>query len=382
MKRPGFLEEWNAARTTLAAGPVPRVVAILGDEPFIKERLIAAAAEGSRAEIESFAARPGESESQALDRLLDDWSTATLFGGRRLIVVRDCDRLLKGRGLARLEERLEQAAPPHDLLLTPTSLDGRTRLAKRLKASGGLFSLPVLRDAPPPWNSGAPFLGTDLNLWLVEEARLQGLRVTLEVGDTLTRHVGNEPGRLAQTLGRLDLLLSPGRRKAGAPLELSAADVERHVPASSARLLARYEDALRSGAPDQALGLADRMVRDGVYDPFMKLVSGSLVTETVLRSLSSSLARELVAHDALGSAAAALALAPWKRATTDAERLESVLGQGGRRVFLERDLRRTSADQARAAFQVAVDALRALRDGEPPSLHAVSLRLCRAFRKH
>ncbi|RKY21388.1 MAG: hypothetical protein DRQ55_04435 [Planctomycetota bacterium] len=358
--------------SSLSQGPVPPLLIVVGEAPFVKERLLDAAIASHDGDLETFAPRPGEQDARALDRLLDDWATATLFGGGRLIVARDADRLLKNKGAARLEERLEQGEPPNRLLLTVSALDGRTRLAKRVRKAGGLVSLPVLRDAPPPWHAGGPFLQTDLNQWLVEEARLRGLQLALPVADAMTQRVGNEPGRLAQTLGRLGVLME-GRT------QVESGDVERNVAHSSARLLARLEDALREGRPAQALELVDRMAVDGVYDPFGRLVSGALVIETVLRGLTNSLAREVSVHDALGPAVSVLSQPPWKRDKQHAASLDAVLGQGGRRVFLERELRRTSAAAARASFEVAVTALRALRDGVPVSLHAVTARLSRAF---
>jgi DNA polymerase III delta subunit len=373
VKRKGFIDHWSEGLAALAEGPLPPVVILAGDAPFVKERLVAAAERAHDGETEGFATRPGEADARALDRLLDDWGTATLFGSGRLIVARDVDKLLKGKGANRLDERLDAGDPPNRLLLTVSGLDGRTKLAKRIKKAGGLVSLPVLRDAPPPWHDGGKFLQTDLNQWLVEEARLQGLQLALPVADAMSRLVGNEPGRLAQTLQRLGMLLDDRT-------EVSLADVERHVPASSARLLARYEDAIREGRGAEALVLVDRMARDGVFDPFGRLVAGTLVTETVLRGLTNGLAREVSAHDALGPAVDALKQPPWKRDKAHSGALDAVLGQGGRRVFLEKELRRTPALAARRGFEVALAALRSLRDGGVVSLHAETVRLVRALR--
>lgn len=373
VKRKGFIDHWREGLAALAEGPLPPVVILAGEAPFVKERLVTAAEQAHDGETESFATRPGEADARALDRLLDDWGTATLFGSGRLIVARDVDKLLKGKGANRLDERLDAGDPPNRLLLTVSGLDGRTKLAKRIKKAGGLVSLPVLRDAPPPWHDGGPFLQTDLNQWLVDEARLQGLQLALPVADAMARLVGNEPGRLAQTLQRLGVLLEDRT-------EITAADVERHVPASSARLLARYEDAIREGRGAEALVLVDRMARDGVFDPFGRLVSGTLVTETVLRGLTNGLAREVSAHDALGPAVDALRQPPWSRDKAHSGTLDAVLGQGGRRVFLEKELRRTPAAAARRGFEVALTALRSLRDGGVVSLHAETVRLVRALR--
>lgn len=373
MKREGFIDQWLQGRQLLVKASDAPVIVVVGDQPFVKERLIDAAVEGHGGEHEVFSARPGENDASALQRMLDDWSTASLFGGGRLIIARAADKLVKGSGAKRFEAALAAGAPPNRLLLTVTALDGRTKLAKTIKQSGGLVSLSPLRDAPPPWHTGGQFLETDLNLWIVQEARLQGLLISLEVADELTSRVGNEPGRLAQTVGRLAILL-------GDRSTLTLTDVQQHVPRTSARLLSLYEDALRRGDAQEALSLVDRMGQDGVYDPFQKLVAGPLVTETVLRGLTASLAREVAAHDALGAGAvAALVQPPWKRRKEDTATLDAVLGRAPGRVFLERDLRRTDGAGARAAFAVAVTALRGLRDGAGANLHALTVKLCRAM---
>jgi DNA polymerase III delta subunit len=370
--RKTFLDAWSAGLARFANDELPPLAIIAGEAPFVKERLLDAAYARVDGQVEVFAARPGEKDAQALRRLLDLWNTSTLFGGPQLVVARAVDTLLKGKGVQALEAALAQGAPPNRLLLTVSHLDGRSKLAKRLKATQGLVSLPALRDAPPPWHTGGPFLETDLNCWIVAEARAQGLTVPLAVADELARRIGNEPGRLAQKLSQLGVLLEQRDT-------LTVADVEQYVTYSSVRLLARYEDAVLAGRQDEALDLVDRMTREGVYDPFMRLVTGPAVGETVLRGLTSNLARVYQAHERLGpQLVAALSSKPWERSKPVSAALDEALGKGGPRVFLERDLRRITLRAAQAAFPLALQGLRRLRDGRGLSLHAHTVRLAQA----
>ena len=371
-----FMAAADAAVERLSAAPLPPLLVIAGEEPFVKERLIEAAAhtaEAAGGSVETFAARPGESDAAAQERLLDAWSTPTLFGGSRIIVARSADGLLAGARGAHLLARLEAGEPPHRLLLTVEALDGRSKLARRLKDSGALIALPPLRDTPPPWHRGGPYLETDLNQWIAAEGRRAGLRVELAVADELAQRVGNDPAALARKLEQLAVLAGTAR-----PLALE--DVRRHVRRSSARLLALYEDALRGGDATRALEHLDRMLAEGVYDHNERLVSGDEAADTVLRGLTGNLARVLEAHERLTpELRAALGRKPWERSEADSAALAEVLGGGGRRFFLERDLQASQPEAARAAFLLALAGLRALRDGAGLSLHALTVRLARAL---
>jgi len=371
-RSPGFLELRDAALERLVQAPLPPLLVVAGEDAFVKERLLSAAAATAGGAPESFAPRAGESEAAAAERLLGDWCTATLFGGSRLIVARGADKLISGPRLQRFEALLDGERPPHTLLLTVEALDGRSRLARRLKEQGALIALPPLRDAPPPWHAGGPFLETDLNLWIRDEAGRLGLRCDLPVADELARRVGNEPAALAHKLEQLAVLVGGAR-------PITVDDVRRHVRRSSARLLSAYEDALRSGATGAALDLVDRMLAEGVYDHAGRLVDGAEAADAVLRGVVFGLARLLEAHERLTPALRdALLRKPWQRSEEQAAALSGVLGAGGRRFFLERDLRAVPPEAALAAFGLALSGLRALRDGRGVSLHALTVRLARA----
>jgi DNA polymerase III delta subunit len=370
-RAPGFLELRDAALQRLSRAPLPPLVVLAGEEPWVKERLVEAAA-GAAGGAETFSPRAGEGDAAAAERLLEEWCTPTLFGGARLIVARGADKLLAGPRLPRFEAALD-GPPAHALLVTLESLDGRSRLARRLKELEALVSLPPLRDAPPPWHAGGPFLETDLNLWIRDEARRLGLACDLPVAAELALRVGNEPAALARKLEQLALLAAEGGRA------LTVDDVRRHVRRSSARLLSLYEDALRAGDAGQALDLLDRMLAEGVCDHAGRMVDGDQAADTVLRGLCANLARLIEAHERLTPALReALSRKPWERGEAESVGLAAVLGSGGRRVFLERDLKAVAPEAASVAFGLSLGALRALRDGHGASLHALTLRLARA----
>ena len=372
-RAPSFLQVRDAALERLARAPLPPLLVLAGEEPWVKERLISAAVATAGGETDVHSPRQGESEADGWQRLLDDWLTPVLFGGGRLLVARDAEGLLAGPRLQRLEAALEGERPPHVLLLTVEAVDGRTRLARRLRESESLVALPPLRDAPPPWHTGGPFLETDLNLWIRDEAGRLGLRCALPVADELARRVGNEPAALARKLEQLAVLVGQGR-------ELGVDDVRRHVRRSSARLMAAWEESLRRGETGPALDLLDRMLAEGVHDFGGRLVDGDQAADAALRTLTANLARVVEAHERITPVLLeALGRKPWQRSPEESAALDEALGAGGRRVFLERDLRSVSPRAAHAAFGLALGGLRSLRDGRGLSAHALTVRLSRAF---
>jgi DNA polymerase III delta subunit len=371
-KAPTFLEASARAESRLSRPPLPALVIITGSEPFLKERLIAAASRAA-GEVETFSARNGESDASACGRLLEAWSTATLLGGRRLIVARAADAWFQRGRLARLEAAAGAGELPHSLLLTLESLDGRTKLARTLQQEEGLIALPPLRDAPPPWAPARSQEPTELEQWLSLQAQEQSLTLAPAAAAELVRRLGNDPGRLASTLAQLRAILS-GRTT------VSVRDVATHVRPSGAQQLSNFEERLRTGPAGAVLELLDRMLAEGVYDRDGRLVAGEPAFDLVLRSLVGSYGRLLEAHERLTPPLrAALSQRPWERSPEDGAALAAILGPGGRRVFLERDLRDVSLPAARAAFELAVSGLRSVRDGEGLSAHALTLRLSRAL---
>jgi len=368
-----FVDAWSEGLRRLQSEALAPLTVISGEAPAVKERLIDAVVTRARGEVEVFAPRPGEGDKAAQQRLLDLWTTPTLFGGRQLVLARDAGKLFSGARTAAILQALEREEPPHRLLVTLDALDGRTKLGKRLNKLGGHIALPPLRDGPPPWHQGGPYLQTDLNEWLVAESGLQGTPLDLRSADALSERIGNEPGRLLRTLDALRALVADGQ-------PLDPAFIAAHVRHSSVRLLGLWEDALAEKRLGDALQLTDRMQHEGVHDPFGRLVSGALVTDTVLRGFVGKLARVVEAHEQLDpELRAALGAKPWERRSEQSAALDEILGRGGPRVFLERDLRRLSPEGSARAFRVALDALRRLRDGEGASLHATTVRLAQAL---
>jgi len=371
-RAPGFLQAAAQAEARLSRPPLPPLIVVTGEEPYLKERLIDAAAR-TAGEVETFAARPGEGDAAACARLLEAWTTATLFRRPRLIVARAADALFQRGRLARLDELREAGPPPNTLLLLLESLDGRLRLARRLHQDEALIALPPLRDSPPPWQSSRSNEPTELEQWLLGRARELSLPLQPAAAAELARRIGNDPSRLDGTLSQLRAILPAGAA-------LTAREIAAHVRPSGTQQFSQLDDRLRAGEGGAALEILDRMLAEGLSDRDGRPVFGDQAFDFVLRNLLGNLARLIEAHEQLSPRLlAALGRPPWERAAEDGAALAAVLGPGGRRVFLERDLRQVPLSAARAAFELALRGLRRLRDGDGLSPHALTLRLARAL---
>ncbi|MHC5212728.1 MAG: hypothetical protein ACYTG2_18615, partial [Planctomycetota bacterium] len=79
---------------------------------------------------------------------------------------------------------------------------------------------------------------------------------------------------------------------------------------------------------------------------------------------------------------AAMQRPPWQRSDVEKAALGDVFGAGGRRVFLERDVKATRREGVTAAFRLGLGGLRDLRDGNGLSMHALTVKLARALERN
>ena len=143
MAQPNPEEELKRLDTTTAQA-VPKVVQLLGKARWFRERglQLLLGRIGKDAEVLWFTGETSDGP-----RLLRDLRTRSLFGGRKVLVLRPQDKALKAIEDGILET-LPKIPPGHHLLFDVEALDQRTRLAKALGKEGGAFQFRDLYDRP------------------------------------------------------------------------------------------------------------------------------------------------------------------------------------------------------------------------------------------
>jgi DNA polymerase-3 subunit delta len=174
-----------------SSGPVPAVVAVFGDESFLK-RLVLAELKRRTASVDdaefSFVELEGD-EASPRD-VFDELSTLSLFGGgRRVVIVDDADKFVTNN-----RERLEDyAAKPASgvLVLDVGTWQSNTRLYKAVAALGGNIHCSAPGEAA-------------LLKWLIAWAKERyQAKLPNDAAEMLVDLVGDELGLLDQELAKL-----------------------------------------------------------------------------------------------------------------------------------------------------------------------------------
>lgn len=249
------------------------VVVLAGGEAWFRARgieaLVAAALPagdpgGSLVRIDGRSKEEGEQVAAALDEL----RTATLFGGRRIVVVEYVEAAtwhsLKAAALVGhlAEEGLRSATGSWLVLSTGLPVKGRgcVPTASMLRAGAWVIDCRPLYDAPGPWERGAAAHDHELSRFLVSRMRrAHGKRLALDDAHVLSRLVGNDLGRLEDALESLTLYL-------GARDAVTAADIERTVGATREDPVWRLVDAVLDGETAAALDLSSAAFERGLTD--------------------------------------------------------------------------------------------------------------------
>lgn len=243
----------------LAKGRVPQVVLLVGEEGRLVDRGLnclreAVVPEAQRAFNEE-RLRGGELDPA---RLVDSLRTLPLLGGRRLVVVREAERLAPEA----LDALAAYAAAPLDsavLALAAEKIDRRLKVWKAFEAAG------VLVDCGRPE-------GRSLSKRLEEVAEAAEVAFEPGAAEALIELAGNDLGVLEGEVAKLAAFVGPGRRigpeavhevvaaRGGEPSVFAWVDAIAERRASAA--LVDLERLLAAGAePLRLLALLARQVR-------------------------------------------------------------------------------------------------------------------------
>ncbi len=226
-------------------GPLPRIVAIVGDERFLK-RLVLNRFVAEDDELERYAG--GQCTWQDV---ADELATRSLFGtGPRRVLVTEADDFV-----TRHRSDLERYAQRGQgiLILDLQSLPGNTRLYKQIAAEGWIIECRVPQAAGQAKSAETARLKKWLETWSVHH---HGVKLLREAAELLVDLVGWDLGMLDQELAKLALFVLPGA-------QVDAALVQRVVGGWRTQTTWDLLDAAADGNTAEALLQLDHLLQAG-----------------------------------------------------------------------------------------------------------------------
>ena len=173
--------------------PAP-VYALVGSEPFLQQHALAdvlatCGDDAQRHDVDGASAEPGE--------VFDELQTVSMFGGRRVVVVRDADAFVSShRSL--VEGYLASPATGSTLVLRMSSLPKNQKVYKLADKAGEIVA------CEPPKQAAIP-------KWLISRAKKEHkLQLDPAAADLLADAIGTDLGSLDNELAKLALSSEDG----------------------------------------------------------------------------------------------------------------------------------------------------------------------------
>jgi DNA polymerase III subunit delta len=191
------------------------VYAIIGDDSFLQLQKLAEIV----AELPPDADRiEFDGERAELAEVLDELRSFAMFGGGKLVVVRNADEFVS-RFRSQLEDYIAEPSTSGTLVLRLESLPSNQRIYKAIAKIGKIQAC-----APPK--------GKDLPAWIISRGKsVHRLTVTPNAANLLADLIGADMGRLDNELAKLALQCDSGENGA----KLDVADVSGSVASSASR---------------------------------------------------------------------------------------------------------------------------------------------------
>lgn len=214
------------------------VYALVGGDSYLQSQALEAilSAKGDdvqRSDVDGQAAEARE--------VFDELRSFAMFGGSRVVIVRDADAFIS-RNREALESFLESHAGRSDnvLVLRCESLAKNTRVYKLIAKLGEMIA------AEPPSQR-------DLPRWIIEQGRsMHGIAVAPDAAALLADQIGPDLGSLDNELAKLALQAENGR--------VTAAMIADGVAFRREQEMWRMTDALAAGRPQEGLKIWRQLV--------------------------------------------------------------------------------------------------------------------------
>lgn len=181
-----------------------------------------------------------DGEKAELADVLDELRSFAMFGGGKLVVVRNADAFIT-RFREQLETYLEEPSSSGTLVLRATTMPSNTRVYKLIQKVG------VVEKCEPP-------KAADLPRWIVAQAKAQHhVTILPEAADLLADMIGDDLGRLDNELAKLALQTDTGK--------IDAKDVRAGVSFQREQEMWDMTNEIAAGHADEALRRWRRLVQ-------------------------------------------------------------------------------------------------------------------------
>jgi DNA polymerase-3 subunit delta len=250
----------------------PPIVVCVGEEKFFKEEVLRAVREFLARDTPNYSYHPitldpADSGPAAAQRLLGALRTPNLFSPVTLFAVRMGETVLPHLAAELAEFMDSKSTRSNRVVFFSNALDGRTRLAKRLKKAGGLVECKKLFTTPGFWQRGAS-VDTELSRWTQRRAADMGLGLDAQAAYFLSSLTGNDLFRLASELEKLSLALPGGKGR------VTVQEIENTTGMSAVHTPFDIWDKIEAGDASGALETLDVVLRNG-----LRSASGKLETD-------------------------------------------------------------------------------------------------------
>ncbi len=278
----------------------PCVHLVKGDDPSLTAAGAKAVVDvlvGSRDRTLAIETAPDDASGEQIVGLV---AAAPLFTDRRIVVVRDAGRL-SAADVAPLLRLLDEPPPTGFLVLVAGGGTIPKKLVDAVKARG------VIHDRSP----GRIQRPDDKSRWINEQAAQRGVALTAKAARTLAETLGEDLGRLPETLAVL--------AEVGAGRTLDAADVEPYVGTAGGVPVWELTGAIESGDAASALATLRRLFEADRH-PFVVFAALANHVHKVATLHGSSARTEQQAADLLGLRGSTF---PARKALNDARSLSA-----------------------------------------------------------
>ncbi|HET6249441.1 MAG TPA: DNA polymerase III subunit delta [Tepidisphaeraceae bacterium] len=206
-----------------------------------------------------------DGEKAELANVLDDLRSFAMFGGGKVVVVRNGDEFVT-RFREQLEEYAKHPSDSATLILRMNSLPGTHRITKAIAKTGQIV------DCNPPKDR-------DLPRWAIQHAKTaHGAVILPDAAALLTELLGNEMGKLDTELAKLALMAGGGK--------IDAELVSKTVSFQRERQMWDMTNELAAGRPAEALRRWRQLLQTDPSSEFRAVTWLGIWLENVRKALA------------------------------------------------------------------------------------------------